>query len=202
MKGLERERLIAARAGDRKAFDSICQTYRPEIVALCQRFVSDRDDAQDIAQEVFGRAWRHLASYREEAAFRTWLWEIGRNLCLNHLRAQKSLLNRSTFSVDALPDTDGQRTLETPDPAPPPEQALLDAAEIAELRQEIAAYAAAKKWEPTDWELFLLRMEQDLPYAEFARRRGRDEAYWRNRWRDKIKPVLEKVREKMRQSAP
>lgn len=201
MSANEKENLAAARAGNRQAFDSLCQTYRAEMVSLCFRFLNDRDDAQDITQETFARAWRHLPSYREEAAFRTWLWEIARNLCLNHLRAQNSLLNRRTFSVEALPASERQQARDIPDTAPMPEQTLLDAAQQTELRDEIRRCAAAKKWDAQDWELFLLRMEQDLPYAEFARRHGKDEAYWRNRWRDKIKPVLEQVREKMRHSS-
>ncbi len=201
MNGKEKDDLAAAQGGSRQAFDALCQTYRQEVVGLCFRFLNDRDDAQDVAQETFTRAWRNLASYREEAALRTWLWEIARNLCLNHLRAQKSLLHRRTFSVDALPDSERQQTWDIPDAAPPPEQALLDAAHYSELREEITRCAAAKKWDARDWELFLLRMEQNLPYSEFARRQGKDEAYWRNRWRDKIKPVLEQAREKMRQSS-
>ena len=201
MSANEKENLAAARAGNRQAFDSLCQAHRQEIVGLCFRFLNDRDDAQDITQETFTRAWRYLPSYREDAAFRTWLWEIARNLCLNHLRAQNSLLHRRTFSVEALPASERQQTRDIPDAAPLPEQTLLDAARQTELRDEIARCAAAKKWDAQDWELFLLRMEQNLPYAEFARRQGRDEAYWRNRWRDKIKPVLEQVREKMRHSS-
>ena len=195
---IEKERLAAARAGDRRAFDSLCQPYRQEMVGLCFRFLNDRDDAQDIVQDVFARAWQYLPSYRGDAAFRTWLWEIARNLCLNHLRAQKSLLNRRTVSVEALTAGERQQTLDIPDAAPPPEQALMNAAEQTELREAIRRNAAAKRWEALDWELFLLRIEQNLPYAEFARRHGRDEAYWRNRWRDKIKPVLEQSGRNMR----
>jgi RNA polymerase sigma-70 factor (ECF subfamily) len=193
----ERECLAEARAGDRQAFDRLCQTYRPEIVALCFRFVKDRDDAQDVVQETFARAWQHLESYRSEASFRTWLWEIGRNLCLNHLRARKSQLNQRTLRMDAMPETERQQTLDVPDTRPTPEEETLDAAQLTLIRQEIRLCAAERKWESTDWELFLLRVEKNLSYAEFARRQGRDEAYWRNRWRDKIKPVLEKVRTKI-----
>jgi hypothetical protein len=46
-----------------------------------------------------------------------------------------------------------------------------------------------------DWELFIARIERNLSYAEFAQQHGRDEAYWRNRWRDKIKPTMERVRD-------
>jgi RNA polymerase sigma-70 factor (ECF subfamily) len=193
----EREYLAAARAGDRHAFDRLCQTYRQEIYVLCFRFLSDREDTQDVVQETFSRAWQHLGTYRSEASFRTWLWEIGRNLCLNHLRARKSQLNRRMAPLEALTDAERQQALDVPDTRPTPEEALLDAAQREQIHQEIARYAGEKKWEATDWELFLLRIERNIPYAEFARRHGRDEAYWRNRWRDKIKPVLERVRTKI-----
>jgi RNA polymerase sigma factor (sigma-70 family) len=145
-----------------------------------------------VVQEVFTRAWQRLDTYRGDAQLRTWLWEIGRNLCLNHLRARKSRLNRSTFSMEAAPD---EAPLDLPDLRPTPEEAVVDAAQVAQIRSEIARTAAAAKWKSTDWELFLLRIEAQIPYAEFARRHGKDEAYWRNRWRDKVKPVLDRVRE-------
>jgi RNA polymerase sigma-70 factor, ECF subfamily len=193
----ENERLEAARAGDRRAFDLLCQTYRQEIYALCFRFLNRREDAEDVVQEVFSRAWLHLSSYRREATFRTWLWEIGRNLCLNQLRARKSRLHQQTHSIEAMPENERERTLDVPDTRPTPEETTLDAAHLVQIRGEIARCAAEKKWEATDWELFLLRMEKSIPYSEFAQRQGRDEAYWRNRWRDKIKPVLERVRENL-----
>jgi RNA polymerase sigma-70 factor (ECF subfamily) len=193
----ERECLAAARAGDRQAFDQLCQTYRQEIYALCFRFLRDREDTQDVVQETFSRAWQHLGTYRSEASFRTWLWEIGRNLCLNHLRARKSQLNRRMAPLEALPEAERQQALDVPDTRPTPEEALLNAALQDQIRLEIAQVASEKKWEATDWELFLLRIERSIPYAEFAQRHGRDEAYWRNRWRDKIKPVLERVRAKI-----
>ena len=195
----EREWLAAARNGDHQAFDRLCQTYRQEIYVLCFRFLNDRDDTQDVVQEVFTRAWQHLETYRSEASFRTWLWEIGRNLCLNHLRARKSLLHQRTTPIDAMPEPQRRQTLDVPDTRPTPEEEILDAARHAQLRQEIAQYAAEKRWESTDWELFLMRIEKEVSYAEFAQRHGRDEAYWRNRWRDKIKPVLERGRTHMLQ---
>jgi len=192
----EQERLAAARAGDHPALDRICQTYRDDIFALCSRFIHDSEDAQDIVQEVFSRAWQNLASYRGEASLRTWLWEIGRNLCLNHLRARKSQVNQKTFRMEAMPDSE-QNAFDVPDTRPTPEEEILGAAERLQIRAEIARCAADKKWGTSDWELFVLRIEQNLSYAEFAQRHGRDEAYWRNRWRDKIKPALDRVRDKI-----
>ena len=202
MNTTEKECLAAATAGDRQAFDLLCQTYRQDIYALCFRFLNDRDDAQDIAQETFSRAWQHLGTYRQEAAFRTWLWEIGRHLCLNHLRARKSQLHQRTVPLEAMPVAERQQALDVPDTRPTPEESLLDAAHLTQIRQEIAQCAAEKKWEATDWELFLMRIEKNITYAEFVQRNGRDEAYWRNRWRDKIKPVLERVHTKITRFPP
>ena len=89
-------------AWDRRAFDQSWQTYRQEIYALCFRFLNDREDTTDIVQEVLARAWQRLATYRGEALFRTWLWEIGRNLCLNHLRARKERVTSAEVSEAVL----------------------------------------------------------------------------------------------------
>ena len=69
------------------------------------------------------------------------------------------------------------------------------------IKKEIASCAKDKNWMATDWQLFALRIENSIPYADFAQIHGRDEAYWRNRWRDKIKPVLERVRDRLEHSA-
>ena len=196
MSAEEWEQLAAARAGDRRAFGLLCERHRPGLYALCLRFLERREDAEDVVQEVFARAWERLDSYRGDAPFRVWLWEIGRNLCLNHLRARRSRLKRATGSLEAA-EGEGQHSLAVPDDSPTPEEAVLGACQVEQIRQEILRHAAARNWMATDWELFLLRVETDLSYADFARRHGRDEAYWRNRWRDKIKPVLERVREEL-----
>ena len=114
-------------------------------------------------------------------------------------RARKSRLNRSTVSLDAPPGEE-QPPLDVPDTRPSPEDLVLDTARLAEIRERITRHAASRNWQATDWELFLLRIERNLSYAEFAQRRGRDEAYWRNRWRDKIKPVLERVRQDLEEA--
>lgn len=189
----EQDWLAAARGGDRRAFDRLIGAYRQEICSLCFRFLGRRDDSEDVAQEVFTRAWQHLSSFRSDASFRTWLWEIGRNLCLNHLRARKSKLNQSSQSLETMPEDGRQETLDVPDTRPTPEETVLESAQIEQIRDGIARFALEKNWAATDWELFALRIEQGIAYADFADRHGRDEAYWRNRWRDKIKPVLERV---------
>lgn len=195
MRPTEEELLAAARAGDRRAFDALCQAHRGELYRLCQHFLRDAEDAQDMVQEIFARAWQHLANFRGEARFRSWLWRIGRNRCLNFLEARPTRMHRQAILVDSTQE--GDRPREIPDERPTPEQVALRADEQARLQQEIARAAQERGWGSTDWELFLLRIESEVTYADFAARHGKDEGYWRNRWRDKIKPVLDRVRERI-----
>jgi RNA polymerase sigma factor (sigma-70 family) len=197
----EKERIAAARNGDRSAYDAICQAYRPELLRLCLRFLGRLDDAEDVVQDVFARAWQHLETYRGEASIRTWLWQIGRNLCMNRLRVRKGLLNRNTVSIYGVTDAAEESFIEVADSNPTPEKQVVDAAHVAQIKGEIATCAKEKNWQSTDWQLFALRIENSIAYGDFAQLHGRDEAYWRNRWRDKIKPVLERVRDRLEKAA-
>ena len=71
-------------AGDMTAFDEIMIRYERQIYRVCYRFVENRDDAMDLAQEVFIKAFEHLASFRRESSLKTWLYRIAINHCINH----------------------------------------------------------------------------------------------------------------------
>jgi RNA polymerase sigma-70 factor (ECF subfamily) len=76
-------------AGDRAAFDVIVRRHQRQVYQLCYRFVGSHEDASDLAQDVFVRAYRGLRGFKGDAAFATWLYRIGVNVCLNRVRAQK-----------------------------------------------------------------------------------------------------------------
>jgi RNA polymerase sigma-70 factor (ECF subfamily) len=80
----ERETIAACQRGDREAFDRLVERYQREIYRLCYRYVGHHEDANDLAQEVFLRAWRSIGRFRGDSAFSTWLYRIGVNACLNH----------------------------------------------------------------------------------------------------------------------
>src|SRR5579884_2032956 len=63
-------------------FSEIFERYHGRVVSWCRRVVKNRDTANDLAQEVFLKAYRHRASFRGEARFSTWLYSITRNHCL------------------------------------------------------------------------------------------------------------------------
>ncbi len=84
----ERDAIAASKRGEREAFDVLVQRYQRPIYRLCYRYVNDHEDANDLAQEVFLKAWRAIGRFRGESAFSTWLYRIAVNACLN-FRAQR-----------------------------------------------------------------------------------------------------------------
>ncbi|HLQ78531.1 MAG TPA: sigma-70 family RNA polymerase sigma factor [Terriglobia bacterium] len=73
-------------AGDMTAFDELMIRYERQIYRVCYRFVNNRDDAMDLAQEVFIKAFEHLANFRRESSLKTWLYRIAMNHCINHVK--------------------------------------------------------------------------------------------------------------------
>lgn len=104
--------------GDRNAFNLLVTRYQHRIVKLVSRYVRDRDDAMDVTQEAFIKAYRALANFRGDSAFYTWLYRIAINTAKNHLTA----LSRRPLEAERL-DADGeaieleelQRDNETPE---------------------------------------------------------------------------------------
>src|SRR5438093_10403224 len=80
----------ACLAGRREAFDLIVERHRRPVYQLCYRFVGNHEDASDLAQDVFVRAYRGLRRFRGQSSLGTWLYRIGVNVCLNRV-ATKSL---------------------------------------------------------------------------------------------------------------
>src|SRR5262250_3224411 len=73
-------------AGDTAAFDEIMVRYERQIYRVCYRFVENRDDAMDLAQEVFIKAFEHLATFRRESSLQTWLYRLAMNHCINPVK--------------------------------------------------------------------------------------------------------------------
>jgi RNA polymerase sigma-70 factor, ECF subfamily len=76
----------AGRAGDRAALERLLAPHKLPLLAFCAGMLAQADDAEDAAQETFLRALRALSSFRGDAAFRTWLFRIAINVCLNWKR--------------------------------------------------------------------------------------------------------------------
>lgn len=79
-----------AKAGDREAFDTLVRDFAGFVHALARRTVGDPDEACDIAQEVFVKAWLNLGLLRESGKFPSWLAAITRRAAVDHLRKRPS----------------------------------------------------------------------------------------------------------------
>src|SRR6187549_2931230 len=73
-------------SGDMSAFDELMIRYERQIFRICYRFVENREDAMDLAQEVFIKAFEHLPTFRRESSLKTWLYRIAMNHCINHVK--------------------------------------------------------------------------------------------------------------------
>ncbi len=102
--------VAAAVAGRREAFDVIVERHQRAIYHVCYRFVGNHEDASDVAQEAFVRAWRGLGQFKGQSALTTWLYRIAVNLCLNRASLKTPALE--PIAVDQFVDehTEDPRT--------------------------------------------------------------------------------------------
>jgi RNA polymerase sigma-70 factor, ECF subfamily len=145
--------------GDRRAFDLLVARYQHKIIKLVSRYVRDRDDAMDVAQEAFIKAYRALKNFRGDSAFYTWLYRIAINTSKNYLTANARRPQEvDRFDVDGEPvDIEElQKDLETP------EQLLL----VDEIKRTIFSTIEGL---PEDLRTAIMLREIDgLSYEEIA----------------------------------
>ncbi len=102
---LEDDELIRqAQRGERGAFDQLVRRYDGAVLRLALHMLGNEQDAQDIHQEAFLKAYRHLSNFRFECSFYTWLYRIVTNLCLDALRRRKSRREDASVVTDGSGD--------------------------------------------------------------------------------------------------
>ena len=156
----EREIIEQVKQGDNQAFGVLVERYQSKVYNLALRMCGNEDDAFDLAQDAFVRAWKGLAGFQFESAFSTWLFRLTSNLCLDYLRAKK---RRAAVSLTMSGEEDEQAQLDVPDPSMTPEEAVLAAEDRALLTQAINSLSADYR------QIITLRAINDLSYAEIAR---------------------------------
>jgi RNA polymerase sigma-70 factor (ECF subfamily) len=98
------ELIREAQRGDRSAFDSLVRRYDQSVLRLALHMLGNEQDAQDVHQEAFLKAYRHLGNFRFECSFYTWLYRIVTNLCLDQLRRRKSRREDPATVIDSRGD--------------------------------------------------------------------------------------------------
>jgi len=157
--------MLDVKAGDEQSFALLLQRYRTPLVNFLYRMVRGREQAEDLAQEVFLRVYRARKDYVPSAKFTTWLFRIATNLALNSMRDNR--YQRMEISIDAPVTTDAEdgdeRTLDLAEQHPNIEQHLIE-----EARRKMIRHAIDKLPEKQRAAV-LLHKYQELDYNEIAK---------------------------------
>ena len=158
---MSEEQLIRrAQQGDNGAFEELLLLHQKKVYNLCLRMSANPDDALDLSQEAFLKAWKSLGQYQFEASFSTWLFRLTRNVCIDFLRRKKR--RQETSLTENYEDSDEGAELSIADPQPLPEQQAI----TNETRLELAQ--AMERLAPDHREILQLRVIENLPYEQIA----------------------------------
>jgi len=152
----DRTLVLRAQDGERAAFGELVTRYMQRAYYAALGLVGSHDDALDLSQEAFARAFRACATIDPERPFFPWLYQIIRRLCFNHTRDASSHRKKLEKTGAWLADTTMGRVPDSP------QRAL----ERAELREQVAA--AIERLNPREREVIVLREFEGLRYQEIA----------------------------------
>lgn len=146
-------------AGDTDAFEALVTAYQKQVYNLALRTVGNEEDAADMTQEAFLRAYRSLGSFRGDSKFSVWLYRLTTNICIDFLRSRG---RRPTVSLTAADEDEEPQELDVADDRFDPVQSL----ERAELRRAVQRGLASL---PEDYRRILMLLElSGLSYAEIG----------------------------------
>ena len=146
--------------GDEDAFEILVNRHQTPVLNLVYRFIRDKTQAKDLAQEVFLRVWQSARSYKPEAKFTTWIYRIATNLCLNEL---KSAHHKKWFQFFRSDANDEARTEEhIPDRLPSPEDLLLAKERSRQITDALQSLPESQRM------AIILKRYDDLSYEEIA----------------------------------
>jgi RNA polymerase sigma-70 factor (ECF subfamily) len=141
-------------AGRRDAFDVIVERHRRQVYLLCYRFTGNHEDASDLAQDVFVRAFRGLKNFKGQSSLATWLYRIGVN----------TSLNKAAVKRPATEPIEPERHVDTGSPDP--------LGDIVRNEDAVLLRAAIRQLPPKQRATLILRVYHELPHEEIARTLG------------------------------
>jgi RNA polymerase sigma-70 factor, ECF subfamily len=157
--------MLDVKSGDEASFELLLHRYRTPLVNFLYRMVRNREQAEDLAQEVFIRVYRARAEYVPSAKFTTWLFRIATNLALNSLRDNRYKKLEDSIDAPARIDSeDGDdRPLDVPEKHPNIEQHLVEEARVKMIRHAIDKLPEKQR------AAVLLHKYEELDYSEIAK---------------------------------
>jgi RNA polymerase sigma-70 factor (ECF subfamily) len=104
MSDVDRALVEAASRGDREAFDELVRRHQAAIVGLARVLAGRTEEPEDLAQEVFVRAWKSLSTFRGDSSFRTWLHHVAVNVVRSHHSKRSTLMRMIKPATDDDPE--------------------------------------------------------------------------------------------------
>ena len=160
----EKSLIESARHGDAEAFEHIVRHYMPKALAFARQMTGNAEDAQDLAQEAFLKAYRGLPNFKGDSSFGTWFYRILSNICMDSLRKTVFLKRIFFFSVQEE-DDEGESLLEQ---APDPKSGSRPDENIKQRELRAAIEKALKALPPRQKAVFLLKHNEEMKIAEIA----------------------------------
>lgn len=151
----EKEMIEAILKGDQKAFKLLVDTYQLMVVNTCYAFVHDRDEAEDIAQDVFVQVFESLGRFRFESKLSTWLYRIAVNRSINHCKSPRGRAIK--INIDSWKQQEVAQSVEMP------QQQILEEQEQIEL-----LHKAIDKLPENQRSALILNKYEELSYKEIA----------------------------------
>jgi RNA polymerase sigma-70 factor (ECF subfamily) len=111
---IDLEKVKAAQAGDREAFEFLVERHKDIVYAVAYRFARDPDLALDLSQNVFIRAYRGIASFKGRSSFSTWLYRIAMNTCIDYTRRQSRRVDASEVPEEVAEYAESEPLVEGP----------------------------------------------------------------------------------------
>lgn len=144
--------------GNINDFEQLVTAYEKNVYNLALRMVGDPDDAADITQETFIKAYRALGSFRGDSKFSSWIYRIASNVCLDFLRSR----SRRAQVPLSFENEDAEGEIELPDMSQNPEKVLMKKLSMEAVRRGM------EKLPPKQRQILVLRELCGLSYAELA----------------------------------
>jgi RNA polymerase sigma-70 factor (ECF subfamily) len=186
---VDAELVLAIREGDPSAYRGLVERYQGRVYSLICGMVRDREEARDLTQDAFIKAYKNLHRFRLESSFYTWLYRIAMNVAIDHLRKMKKRKHEAFDENVAARDSDG--LLSAAHDRTNPGKAL----DRKELHDQI--YDALDLLSPDHRQVVLLREVEGLTYQEISDTMGIPEGtvmsrlfYARRKLRDALKDHL------------
>ena len=155
----EQELVERAKSGDHSAFAQLVTDHQNRVFSLAFRMVGNREDAADLAQEAFLKAWQGLPKFQGDSSFSTWVYRLTTNVCIDFLRKQKR--RRDIQPVSSLDDEDSN--------APEPADFSKDPHRQVEERERSEALGRALQALPDQQrQILVLRELNGLSYQEIS----------------------------------